>query len=67
MVVPANSASVWSCQKQQQLRCLCCRDPKDAPPEALAWLTNYLQAFQDALEAPDWLRYGRWWRIAGVG
>ncbi|EFN58239.1 hypothetical protein CHLNCDRAFT_142143 [Chlorella variabilis] len=31
------------------------KDPKKAGPEALAWLTGYLQAFQDALEAPDWL------------
>lgn len=38
-----------------------CRDPKKAPPEALTWLTSYLQSFQDALEAPDWLRQASWW------
>lgn len=33
------------------------RDPKkNATSEALAWLTRYFQDFQDALEAPDWLR-----------
>ncbi|PRW56820.1 spore coat [Chlorella sorokiniana] len=33
------------------------KDPKkNATVEALAWLTQYFQAFQDALEAPDWLR-----------
>jgi hypothetical protein len=35
------------------------RDPKKAGPEALAWLSGYLQEFQDALEAPDWLRQVR--------
>ncbi|KAL4447270.1 hypothetical protein ABPG77_007303 [Micractinium sp. CCAP 211/92] len=31
-------------------------DPKPkAVPQAVGWLNAYLQAFQDALEAPDWL------------
>ena len=33
------------------------RDPKKAGPEAMAWLSAYLKDFQDALEAPDWLRH----------
>lgn len=34
-----------------------CRDPKPKDvPQAGTWLAAYLQAFQDALEAPDWLR-----------
>lgn len=45
-----------------------CRDPKKAGPEALAYLTGYLQSFQDALEAPDWLRcvWGAGW-VGWVG
>lgn len=36
-----------------------CRDPKkNATSDALAWLKDYFQSFQDALEAPDWLRCG---------
>lgn len=31
------------------------RDPKQAGPEALAYLQAYLQSVQDALDAPDWL------------
>lgn len=38
---------------------LLCRDPKkNATSDALAWLKDYFQSFQDALEAPDWLRCG---------
>ncbi len=55
--------------------CCCGRDPKkNATADALAWLKQYFQAFQDALEAPDWLRCGTglWhhsqgvqWRVGG--
>ena len=49
--------AVSACAAADEGAALRCRDPKKAGPEALAWLTGYLQAFQDALEAPDWLMW----------